>query len=374
MSEAPQKILCVFGTRPEAIKMAPIIHRLAEQPEAFETRILATAQHREMLDQVLRIFAIRPDRDLNIMQANQTLAQVTSRVLNEMVSYLEANPCDVVLAQGDTTTVMATAMACFYTRTRFGHVEAGLRTRNLHSPYPEEFNRKVAGILGDYHFAPTRTSATNLLADGTDPKTIHVTGNSVIDALFYILAHTQPPPSPIPADTPYVLMTCHRRENFGERARAIFETIREVARRRPDLFFWYPVHPNPNVKVPAHEILGAQPNVLLTEPLDYVEFVHAMSGALLMLSDSGGVQEEAPSLGKPVLVLRDDTERPEGVEAGTCRLVGADPESIRSQLDLLLDDSAAYKQMARTRNPYGDGKTAGRIADILRGLRPEPWE
>ena len=364
---ARKKIVCVIGTRPEAVKVAPVILELRRRPDLFETHVLVTAQHQQMLDQMLAVFDVMPDTDLDIMQANQTLSDVTHRVLQGMDAYLKARQPDVVLAQGDTTTVMATAMACFYGRTAFGHIEAGLRTGDCWAPFPEEFNRRVAGLVARYHFAPTRGSALNVKREGMDPATIYVTGNTVIDALQYVLARTQPPKTPVPAGAPYVLMTCHRREIFGAGIREVFETVRDFAVRHPELYVWYPVHPNPNVLEPARTILGGTPNVLLTEPLDYVAFLHAMNGALLMLSDSGGVQEEAPALKKPVLVLRDVTERPEGVEAGTCLLVGPHRDRIESALERLLSDRAMYERMANTPNPYGDGQACRRIVDILAG-------
>lgn len=362
-----KKIVCVIGTRPEAVKVAPVILELRRRPDLFETHVLVTAQHRQMLDQMLAVFDVMPDTDLDIMQANQTLSDVTHRVLRGMDAYLKARQPDVVLAQGDTTTVMATAMACFYRHTAFGHIEAGLRTGDCWAPFPEEFNRRVAGLVARYHFAPTRGSAMNVKREGMDPATIYVTGNTVIDALQYVLGRTQPPKTPVPAGAPYVLMTCHRREIFGAGIREVFETVRDFAVRHPELYVWYPVHPNPNVLEPARAILGGTPNVLLTEPLDYVAFLHAMNGALLMVSDSGGVQEEAPALKKPVLVLRDVTERPEGVEAGTCLLVGPHRDRIESALERLLSDRAMYERMANTPNPYGDGQACQRIADILAG-------
>lgn len=364
---ARKKIVCVVGTRPEAVKVAPVILELRRRADLFETHVLVTAQHRQMLDQMLAVFDIAPDTDLDIMKANQTLGDVTCRVLEGMGSFLKTYHPDVVLAQGDTTTVMATAMACFYGHTAFGHIEAGLRTGDCWAPFPEEFNRRVAALVSRYHFAPTRGSALNVRREGVDPSTIYVTGNTVIDALQLVLGRTRPPGTPVPAGAPYVLMTCHRREIFGAGVREVFETVRDFARRHPDLYVWYPVHPNPNVLGPAREILGGVSNILLTEPLDYVGFLHAMNGAYLMLSDSGGVQEEAPALKKPVLVLRDVTERPEGVEAGTCLLVGPHRERIESALERLLTDRAMYDRMANTPNPYGDGKACGRIADILAG-------
>ncbi|MBN1676218.1 MAG: UDP-N-acetylglucosamine 2-epimerase (non-hydrolyzing) [Kiritimatiellae bacterium] len=359
------RVLCVVGTRPEAIKMAPVVERLRAAPDLFDVRVMVTAQHRALLDQALRIFDIRPDVDLNIMTERQTLSSITQRVLAGMESYFVHNPTDLVLAQGDTTTVMAASMACFYAGVPFGHVEAGLRTGDYQAPYPEEYNRRVVSLASDYHFAPTEQAGQNLLREGVPESRVFVTGNPVVDALLDVLRRTEPPPKPIPADAPYVLLTCHRRESFGEPIREIFGAVRTFAESRPDLYVWYPVHPNPNVREPADEILGKVRNVFLSEPLDYVAFAHAMHGALLILSDSGGVQEEAPSLGKPVLVLRDVTERPEAVTAGTCRLVGADRGRILSNLAALLDDAAEYRAMSERSNPFGDGDAAERIVAIL---------
>ena len=370
---ARRKILCVIGTRPEAIKMAPVILELRGHSGDFETAVMATAQHRQMLDQVMEIFGIRPDVDLDIMTEGQTLTQVACRVMSAMSAYFGEHRPELVLAQGDTTTVMATALACFHDRIPFGHVEAGLRTGNMQAPFPEELNRRVASLACDYHFAPTRLAAENLRREGVDSRTIHVTGNPVIDALFQVLKATPPPESPVPEGRRYVLMTCHRREIFGEQIRAVFAAVRDFARAHPDLYFWYPVHPNPNVQTPAHEILSNLPNVVLTSPLDYVTFVHAMNGAYLILSDSGGIQEEGPALGKPVLVLRDATERREGVEAGTCELVGPHPDRIRASLTRLIDNETQYRAMARARNPYGDGQAARRIAGILCGEALDEW-
>jgi UDP-N-acetylglucosamine 2-epimerase (non-hydrolysing) len=367
-----QRVLCVIGTRPEAVKVAPVILELKRRPEEFETHVLVTGQHRQLLDQMLAVFDLHPDADLAVMQANQTLHDVTSKVLHGMDQYLAAHRPDVVLAQGDTTTVMATAIACFYAHTAFGHIEAGLRTGDCWAPYPEEFNRRVAGLVARYHFAPTRGAAMNLHREGMPPASLYVTGNTVIDALKQVLNRTQPPPSPVPAGAPYILMTCHRREIFGEGIREVFATVRDFARAHRDLYVWYPVHPNPNVRGPAQEFLAGEPNILLTDPLDYVAFLHAMNGAYLMLSDSGGVQEEAPALKKPVLVLRDVTERPEGVEAGTCLLVGPHRDRIEAALKQLFTDHEMYARMTHTPNPYGDGQSAQRIASILAG-RGEEW-
>lgn len=370
---AAKKILCIIGTRPEAIKMAPVILELRRHPETFETTIMTTAQHREMLDQMLRVFSIVPDTDLDLMRRGQTITEVTCRVLDSLARYFETHRPDVVLAQGDTTTVMASATACFYADVAFGHVEAGLRTRNLRQPFPEEFNRRVAGIAAAYHLAPTPHAAANLREEAVDPASIFVTGNTVIDALQHILEQTDPPALPVPDGARYVLMTCHRREIFGEKIREVFTTVREYAKARSEVYFWYPVHPNPKVYEVAHELLAGLDNVLLTDPLDYITFLHAMNRCTLLLSDSGGVQEEAPSLGKPVLVLRDKTERPEGVEAGVCRLVGPHRDRITEALDELLDDETAYAEMTRAKNPYGDGRASERIAGILQGLDVEPW-
>lgn len=362
-----RKILCVVGTRPEVVKVAPVVLELRKQPDVFETVVMATGQHRHILDQMMATFGLKPDIDLDIMKANQTLTDVTVRVLEAMHQYLVANKPDVVLAQGDTTTVMATATACFYTHTPFGHIEAGLRTFNNWEPFPEEFNRRVAALVARHHFAPTEWSARNLLREGISRESVYVTGNTVIDAQQYVVSRTEPPKRPVPDGARYILMTCHRREIFGEKIREVFSTVRDFARKHRDVYVWYPVHPNPNVAGPAREILGGLDNVVLTEPLDYVSFLHAMRGAYLMLSDSGGVQEEAPGFGKPVLVLRDITERPEGVDAGTCRLVGPHREKIESALDELFHGNGAYQKMAQARNPYGDGNASARIASVLQG-------
>jgi len=367
-------VLCVIGTRPEAIKLAPVISALQETPDVFRVRVLVTAQHREMLDQMLAVFSISPDTDLDLMRPVQTLSELTGRVVAGLSEYLSAHHTDIVLAQGDTTTVMATAMACFYKRIPFGHIEAGLRTGDLSSPFPEEFNRRIAALAASYHFAPTSTASGNLLKEGISEATIYITGNTVIDALFYILNRTVAPSRPVPEGRPYVLMTCHRREIFGGPIREVFAAVRDYFSRHRDICLWYPVHPNPEVSGPAYEILSDVENIILTDPLDYVAFSHAMKGARLLLSDSGGVQEEAPALGKPVLILRDVTERPEGVEAGTCLLVGPHRGRIEAELDRLLFNQEEYDLMARARNPYGDGKAASRIVAALKGESFEPWE
>ena len=366
-------IVCVVGTRPEAVKMAPIILELKRRPEEFSVTVMATGQHREMLDQVMQIFEIVPDVDLNVMKLNQTLSDVTCAILSQLVDWLKNNPTDVLLAQGDTTTVMAAAVACFYTQVSFGHVEAGLRTHNLYSPFPEEFNRRVAGLVSSYHFAPTALSAGNLLREGTEADDVYTTGNSVIDASLYVQSKTTSPEKPFEDGRPYVLMTCHRRENHGDPIKRIFNAVREFAERHPDIQIWYPVHPTPNIKGPAHEMLGTISNVSLTEPLNYIAFTHAMAGAEFLLSDSGGVQEEAPSMGKPVLVLRENTERPEGVDSGTCLLVGSDTQNILDHLEKLASKSDLYTQMSEAVNPYGDGLTSKRIADVLATGQCSDW-
>ncbi|MFH1037164.1 MAG: UDP-N-acetylglucosamine 2-epimerase (non-hydrolyzing) [PVC group bacterium] len=367
------QVLCILGTRPEVIKVAPVIAALREDPGTFGVRVLATAQHRAMLDQMLAVFSISPDTDLDLMRPGQTLDDLTSRVTAGMSKYLSSHRPDLVLAQGDTTTVMAAAISCFHGRIPFGHIEAGLRTGDLAAPFPEEFNRRVITLAATHHFAPTAGAVDNLLREGVAPGSIYLTGNTVIDALQGILAGTEPPPRPVPEGRPYVLMTCHRREIFGAPIREVFQTVRDYFSRCREFSLWYPVHPNPRVADPAREILSGHPNIILTDPLDYVAFVHAMKGAKLLLSDSGGVQEEGPALGKPVLVLRDATERPEGVEAGTCLLVGPHRGRIEAGLDRLLFDEGEYRRMARTRNPYGDGKAAGRIAAALKGDPFDPW-
>ncbi len=366
-------ILCVVGTRPEAIKVAPVIAALRAEADTFRVRVLATAQHRDMLDQILEVFSIVPDVDLDLMRPGQSLNTLAGRVLIGVNEYLTDNPVDIVLAQGDTTTVMAVSIACFHNQVSFGHIEAGLRTGDLSAPFPEEFNRKIAGLAAEYNFAPTKSAAENLLREGVSRGAVFITGNTVIDSLFDILNRTDPPPVPVPADQPYVLMTCHRREIFGRPIREVFETVRDYLSLHREIYLWYPVHPNPEVSQPAHEILAGKPNIVLSGPLDYIAFSHAMKGAKLLLSDSGGVQEEGPALGKPVLVLRDLTERPEGVEAGTCLLVGPHRGRIEAGLDKLLYDAEEYDRMARAQNPYGDGKAASRIVAALKGESFEPW-
>lgn len=366
MSESKHQktILCVVGTRPEAIKMAPVILAL-QKSEQFKVRVLATAQHRHMLDQVLRVFDIKADIDLDIMRPNQALITLTARLLDELNLVLAAEKPDVVLAQGDTTTVMTVALASFYHRIPFGHVEAGLRTGDLANPFPEEMNRIVAGHLAKWHFAPTESSRQNLLKEGIAQESITVTGNTVIDALLGVVERKTELPFALDDSKRLILVTAHRRENFGEPYEQICEAIITIADRNPDVQILYPVHPNPNVKETAYRILGGHPSIVLCDPLDYLPFVEAMKRAYLILSDSGGVQEEAPALAKPVLVLRRETERPEAVSEGVVKLVGPDKTAIVRHVQELLDEPKAYRSMARGVSPYGDGLAAGRIVSVL---------
>ncbi len=357
-------VLCVVGTRPEAIKMAPVILTLRASPD-FKVRVLATAQHRHMLDQVLKAFDIDPDIDLNIMQPNQALTMLTARLLLDLDDVLLGEKPDVVLAQGDTTTVMTVAMACFYHRIPFGHVEAGLRTGDMANPFPEEMNRVVAGRLAKWHFAPTEGAKYNLLKEGVAANDVYVTGNTVIDALMEVVGRQTELPFQLAPEKRLILVTAHRRENFGESFKEICRAVLKLVEVNPDIQVVYPVHPNPNVKDVALQMLGGQDRIVLCEPLDYLPFVEVMKRAYLILSDSGGVQEEAPALGKPVLVLRRETERPEAVEEGVVRLVGPDFEKIVRETQRLLDDDTAYKEMARGVSPYGDGHASGRIVAVL---------
>ncbi len=365
----PTAIAVVVGTRPEAIKMAPVIRELRAAPARWRPLVVATAQHRELLDQVFRLFDIQPDRDLDIMQAGQSLFDVTERALRGLErTFSELTP-DMVLVHGDTTTTFIGALAAYYLKIPVGHVEAGLRTGRRYSPFPEEMNRHLAGVLTDLHFAPTHKAAWNLRSEGVDGNDILVTGNTVIDALLTVAARPEAPPG-LPAlpdltGRRLLLMTAHRRESFGAPLERAFAALAAIADSHPDCLLVYPVHPNPNVKEPAARILGGLANVVLCEPLDYAPFVHLMKRAHVIITDSGGVQEEAPSLGVPVLVMREVTERPEAVEAGAVRLVGTDPERIRLELSRLLDDPAAHAEMAGAVNPYGDGQAARRIVQRL---------
>ena len=359
------KILFIFGTRPEAIKMAPLVLRLRQ---SLEVKVCVTGQHRQMLDQVLGLFQIVPDYDLNLMKPNQNLANLTAEVLNGVTQILQKRKFDWVLVQGDTTSTMAGAMAAFYQKVRVGHVEAGLRTYNLNSPFPEELNRQVTSKMAQLHFAPTAESKQNLLKEGFSENNISITGNTVIDALHWVLEHSTPLDLALPIDlqqSRMILVTGHRRENFGEGFQQICEALQTIALQQPDVQIVYPVHLNPNVLEPVNRILSNLPNIHLLEPLEYPQFVHLMNQSALILTDSGGVQEEAPSLGKPVLVMRDTTERPEGVQAGTVKLVGANQRTIVDETIRLLNDSEAYRKMAFAHNPYGDGTASNKIMDAL---------
>jgi len=363
----------VFGTRPEAIKLAPVVQELSRRSADFEPRVCVTAQHREMLDQVLRIFALRVHHDLDIMKKGQSLEDVTSRVLTGMKDVLVAERPDMVVVQGDTTTTFATALACYYARIPVGHVEAGLRTWNKYSPYPEEINRLLTTHLSDLHFPPTRQAEENLLREGVDPARIVVTGNSVIDALYHVRSSIQGSYPSFEKQFPSVdfsrrviLVTGHRRENFGEGFEAICRGIRDIAETEKDVEIVYPVHLNPNVQKPVRGILTGLGNVHLISPQEYRPFVFLMDRSYLILTDSGGVQEEAPSLGKPVLVMRNHTERPEAVKAGTVKLVGTDQRKIVREVKRLLHDKAVYRRMSRAHNPYGDGKASPRIVSAIK--------
>lgn len=377
-----KKILIVFGTRPEAIKMAPLCHALKAQQQAFDLRICVTGQHRDMLDQVLGVFDITPDIDLDIMRPGQTLFDVTARILVEMKTVLENEKPDLVLVHGDTTTAFASALAAFYSGVSVGHVEAGLRTHDLKAPFPEEMNRQFVGRLATVHFAPTEKSVANLAAEGISAGRIYKTGNTVIDALKWILKRFADEPArsssvlatltdlvkfPL-ASTRYVLVTGHRRENFGQGFEQITSALWELAARYPDVHFVYPVHLNPNVAIHVHEKLSNIPNIHLIPPQEYEPFALLLQHCHIVLTDSGGIQEEAPSLGKPVLVMRDVTERPEAVEAGTVRLVGADKTRIVKELSALLDDKEQYQAMTHAHNPYGDGHACERIVTHLKEI------
>ena len=361
------KILSIFGTRPEAIKMAPVVRELAKR-EGIESRICVTAQHREMLDQVLSLFEIKPDVDLNLMRPNQSLAQITASVFTHLDPVLEKMKPDWVLVQGDTTTVMAAALNAYYRRIKVGHVEAGLRTHNKWEPFPEEVNRRVAGVVADLHFAPTKWSRQNLLKESVDEEIVHVTGNPVIDALQFVAK--QKVPTAVASlmskfeSKRLILVTAHRRENHGQPLEHICIALKKIA-SRGDVEIVYPVHLNPNVQEPVYRLLGDVSNITLLEPLEYLPLVHLMKNADLILTDSGGIQEEAPAFGVPVLVLREVTERPEGVQAGTLKLVGTDENKIVREANYLLNDHIAHAAMAQAVNPFGDGNAAQKIVDIL---------
>ncbi len=367
------KVLTVFGTRPEAIKMAPVVHALAKA-KGIEAKVCVTAQHRQMLDQVLDLFTIKPDFDLNLMKPAQDLTDITSGVLIGMRSVFSEWRPDYVLVHGDTTTTVATSLAAFYEKIKVGHVEAGLRTGNIYSPWPEEMNRRIAGSISAVHFSPTKTAKENLLREGVDQSDILVTGNTVIDALLEVVKKLRTDSALVEnmearfkfldKSKKLMLVTGHRRENFGDGFLNICAALVEIS-KRDDVQVVYPVHLNPNVQEPVKKLLNSNPNIHLIEPQDYLPFVYLMDQAYLLLTDSGGIQEEAPSLGKPVLVMRGTTERPEAVSAGTVKLVGTDKQKIVMEVANLLDNDSEYKRMSHAHNPYGDGKAATRIADFF---------
>jgi len=377
-----KKILLVFGTRPEAIKMAPLVKEFAKDNINFETKVCVTAQHREMLDQVLELFDIIPEYDLNLMKPGQDLYDITSNVLLGMKDVLSDFTPDVVLVHGDTTTTSATSLAAFYNQVKIGHVEAGLRTGDLQSPWPEEANRQMTGVLANYHFSPTTTSEENLLKENKNSRNILVTGNTVIDALFLALEKIKIDKKlekqivediknldySIEKDKKIILVTGHRRENHGQGFINICEALKEIAEKNPEFDIVYPVHLNPNVQKPVKKILSNIENIYLIEPLQYEQFIYLMDKSYFIITDSGGVQEEAPSLGKPVLVMRDTTERPEALEAGTVKLVGTNKEKIIQEAQKLIDDKMAYKEMSLSHNPYGDGQACAKIVDFLKEI------
>ena len=362
-----KKVMLVFGTRPEAIKMCPLVNELKTRKE-IETAVCVTGQHRQMLDQVLEAFSVVPDYDLSVMKDRQTLFDVTTNILNRIREVLETVRPDVVLVHGDTSTTFVTALACYYLQIPVGHVEAGLRTYNIYSPYPEEFNRQAVGIIAAYHFAPTELSRENLLKEGKKPETIYVTGNTAIDALKTTVRKDYTHPVLEWAkDSQLIMITAHRRENLGEPMKHMFRAIRRVCDEHPDIKAVYPIHMNPAVRETAQAILGDDERIRIIEPLDVLDFHNFLARSYLILTDSGGIQEEAPSLGKPVLVMRDTTERPEGIAAGTLKLVGTDEGTIYENFKMLLEDQEAYRKMSMASNPYGDGFASKRIADILEG-------
>lgn len=360
-----KKVMLVFGTRPEAIKMCPLVNELKTRP-GIETIVCVTGQHRQMLDQVLEAFGVKPDYDLSIMQDKQTLYDITTNILNRIKAVLDEVKPDVVLVHGDTSTTFVTALACYYSQIPVGHVEAGLRTYDIYSPFPEEFNRQAVGIVAKYNFSPTELSKENLLKEGKDPASIYVTGNTAIDALKTTVreeySHEQ---LEWAKGSRLIMLTAHRRENLGQPLRHMFSAIKRIVDETPDIKVIYPIHFNPAVREAAQEILGDNDRVRIIEPLDVLDFHNFLARSYLILTDSGGIQEEAPSLGKPVLVMRDTTERPEGIAAGTLKLVGTDEEVIYDTFKLLLNDKAEYDKMSKTANPYGDGFACKRIADIL---------
>ncbi|GIN63058.1 UDP-N-acetyl glucosamine 2-epimerase [Robertmurraya siralis] len=378
--DKPIKVMTIFGTRPEAIKMAPLVLELQKYPEYFESIVTVTAQHRQMLDQVLAIFGITPDYDLNIMKDRQTLIDVTTRGLEGLDKVMKEVKPDIVLVHGDTTTTFVASLAAFYNQIVVGHVEAGLRTWNKYSPFPEEMNRQLTGVMADLHFSPTSKSAENLRRENKQEESIFITGNTAIDALKTTVKeeYHHEVLSSLGSDR-LILLTAHRRENLGEPMRNMFRAVKRIVDEQKDVQVVYPVHLNPVVRELAAEILGDDPRIRLIEPLDVIDFHNVAARAHLILTDSGGVQEEAPSLGVPVLVLRDTTERPEGIEAGTLKLAGVDEETIYSLATELLTDATAYEKMAKATNPYGDGEASRRICEAIRyyfdktNARPEPY-
>ncbi|MDT7016053.1 non-hydrolyzing UDP-N-acetylglucosamine 2-epimerase [Latilactobacillus curvatus] len=361
------KVMTVFGTRPEAIKMAPLVLALKERADEFEAVTVVTAQHRQMLDQVLEIFKIKPDYDLDVMKQRQTLSEITSNVLMNLDRVIATEKPDIVLVHGDTTTTFAASISAFYNQTAIGHVEAGLRTWDKYSPFPEEMNRQLTDVLSDLYFAPTSQSEANLLQENHPQKAIYITGNTAIDALKQTVQsdYNHSILDVVDADKRMILVTMHRRENQGEPMKRVFKVMRQVVETHDDVEIVYPVHLNPVVQEAAQDILGNHPRIHLIDPLDVVDFHNLAARSFFIMSDSGGVQEEAPSLGKPVLVLRDTTERPEGVEAGTLKLVGTQPEQVHDAMVELLDDQAVYEAMAHAKNPYGDGQASQRILDAI---------
>ena len=362
-----KKVMLVFGTRPEAIKMCPLVKELKNR-KGLQTLVCVTGQHRQMLDMVLGAFDVTPDYDLDIMKDKQTLFDITTSILTGIRPVLEQEKPDVVLVHGDTSTTFATALACFYQQIPVGHVEAGLRTYNVLSPFPEEFNRQAVGIVSRYNFAPTELSKENLLREGKDPATVYVTGNTAIDALqTTVRSDYSHPRLEWAKDSRLIMITAHRRENLGEPMHQMFRAIRRIIEEHPDVKAIYPIHMNPVVRKAAQDELGACDRIRIIEPLDVLDFHNFLARSHLILTDSGGIQEEAPSLGKPVLVMRDTTERPEGIKAGTLKLVGTDEAVIYENFKLLLEDEKEYEKMSRASNPYGDGQACRRIADILEG-------
>ena len=378
-----KRIMLVFGTRPEAIKMAPLFHKLKENSDLFETLVCVTAQHRKMLDQVLNIFNIVPDIDLNLMKDNQTLSELSSNIITSMGKVFESYKPDLVLVHGDTTTATFTAISAFYNHIPIGHIEAGLRTNDIFSPFPEEFNRQVISKISNYNYAPTKSSSDNLIKEGVNQNRIFITGNTVIDSLFWVLNKIEKNSEILNStetllnsklnfnwkNTKFILITGHRRENFGDGFIQICKAILDLAIIYPNIHFVYPVHLNPNVVNPVYEIIGKKSNIHLIEPLDYEPFIFLMKFCYIILTDSGGIQEEAPSLGKPVLVLRDATERPEAIDAGTVKLVGTDKKKIVDETNNLLNDKEYYSSFTKKSNPYGNGRASETIVNFIKKLK-----